>query len=74
MKSVVLLGGNMGKKAKKVAAPIVTLDGALYDVEARFILPMTTEDINRSDRLFFQVEQAHWFYEAIIRLSCDVLL
>ena len=51
----------MGKKDKQKST--YTLDDALFDVEARFLLPMSLDDIERSDRLFFQIEQAHWFYE-----------
>lgn len=54
----------MGKKDKQKST--YTLDDALFDVEARFLLPMSLDDIERSDRLFFQIEQAHWFYEDFI--------
>ena len=43
------------------AAP--TLDAALDTVEARFLNNLPESELNTADRLFFQIEQAHWFYE-----------
>ncbi|CAM9973852.1 unnamed protein product [Heterosigma akashiwo] len=40
-----------------------SLDQALSDVETRFILNLPEAELSSSDRLFFQIEQAHWFYE-----------
>mmetsp|Transcript_24737 Transcript_24737/g.32303 ORF Transcript_24737/g.32303 Transcript_24737/m.32303 type:complete len:420 (-) Transcript_24737:475-1734(-) len=40
-----------------------SLDQALVDVETRFILNLPDAELSSSDRLFFQIEQAHWFYE-----------
>ena len=42
-----------------------SLEEALSDVEARFILNLPDTELNQTDRLFFQIEQAHWFYEGI---------
>ena len=42
---------------------VLTLEDALADVEARFLYNLPDEELRRSDRLFFQIEQAHWFYE-----------
>ena len=44
----------------------LTLDEALDDVEARFLYNLPQLELRRSDRLFFQIEQAHWFYEDFI--------
>ncbi len=41
---------------------------ALEDVHTRFILNLPEEELTSSDRLFFQIEQAWWFYEDFI---CD---
>jgi hypothetical protein len=41
---------------------------ALEDVHTRFILNLPEEELASSDRLFFQIEQAWWFYEDFI---CD---
>jgi len=41
---------------------------AMEEVHTRFILNLPTEELESSNRLFFQIEQAWWFYEDII---CD---
>lgn len=41
---------------------------ALEDVHTRFILNLPAEELATSDRIFFQIEQAWWFYEDFI---CD---
>ena len=41
---------------------------ALEDVHTRFILNLPPEELASSDRVFFQIEQAWWFYEDFI---CD---
>ena len=41
----------------------VTLDSALEDVEARFLFNLPESELSQPDRLFFQIEQAWWFYE-----------
>ena len=38
------------------------LDDALDDVHTRFILNLPPAELLLADRLFFQLEQAHWFY------------
>lgn len=40
-----------------------TLDEALNDVEARFLFNLPESELAQADRLFFQIEQAFWFYE-----------
>lgn len=44
----------------------ITLDKALSDVEIRFLLNLPDSELQQADRLFFQIEQAHWFYEDFI--------
>ena len=36
---------------------------ALDDVASRFLLNLPESEASRVDRLFFQLQQAHWFYE-----------
>ena len=48
----------MSKDFKKNAS----LYSALDDVHTRFILNIPSKELASSTRLFFQLEQAHWFY------------
>ncbi len=41
----------------------LTLESCLEDVETRFLYNLPEEELSRSERLFFQIEQAWWFYE-----------
>lgn len=41
----------------------ITLNEALEDVEVRFLYNLPPSELEQVDRLFFQIEQAHWFYE-----------
>lgn len=41
---------------------------ALDEVHTRFLLNLPPEELSTSDRIFFQLEQAWWFYEDMI---CD---
>jgi len=41
---------------------------ALDDVHTRFILNLPAEELASSDRIFFQLEQAYWFYDDFL---CD---
>ena len=43
--------------------PVITLDAALQDVEVRFLMNLPESELIQIDRLFFQIEQAWWFYE-----------
>jgi mRNA-decapping enzyme subunit 2 len=43
------------------------LEVALDDVQTRFLYNLPTEELATSDRIFFQIEQAWWFYEDILR-------
>mmetsp|Transcript_32187 Transcript_32187/g.63865 ORF Transcript_32187/g.63865 Transcript_32187/m.63865 type:complete len:533 (+) Transcript_32187:46-1644(+) len=40
-----------------------TLEQALDDVEARFLYNLPRNELEQTERLFFQIEQAYWFYE-----------
>ncbi|KAI0309169.1 Dcp2, box A domain-containing protein [Amylostereum chailletii] len=44
-------------------------DDALDDVSSRFILNLPDEELDSLERICFQVEQAHWFYEDFVRES-----
>jgi ADP-ribose pyrophosphatase YjhB (NUDIX family) len=41
----------------------INLEGAMVDVASRFLLNLPLEELKNSDRVFFQLEQAYWFYE-----------
>ncbi|GBG29035.1 mRNA decapping complex subunit 2 [Hondaea fermentalgiana] len=40
-----------------------SLDEAFEALEFRFLLNLPEQELETADRLFFQIEQAHWFYE-----------
>jgi len=42
--------------------PTITLHQALEDVEVRFLYNLPESELCKIDRLFFQIEQAWWFY------------
>ncbi|KAJ6604641.1 Dcp2, box A domain-containing protein, partial [Mycena vulgaris] len=44
-----------------------THDEVLEDLSSRFILNLPDEELASLERICFQVEQAHWFYEDFIR-------
>lgn len=39
------------------------LNEAVADLETRFLLNLDEDELKFSDRLFFQLEQAWWYYE-----------
>ena len=41
----------------------LSVASAFEDLETRFILNLPDEELENSARLFFQLEQAWWFYE-----------
>jgi mRNA-decapping enzyme subunit 2 len=43
------------------------LSMALLDVEARFLYTLPRDELRSADRLFFQIEEAHWFYSDFLR-------
>ncbi|KAF8707905.1 DCP2 protein, partial [Rhizoctonia solani] len=44
-----------------------TIDDVWEDLSSRFILNVPDEELETVERICFQVEQAHWFYEDFIR-------
>ena len=46
-----------------------TIEDALCDVETRFLNNLPESELEQVDRLFFNIEQAHWFYEDHIVLA-----
>ncbi|KAI5807007.1 hypothetical protein EDC01DRAFT_10082 [Geopyxis carbonaria] len=52
--------------AKKLYANL-GLDKILDDICVRFILHLPTEELRSVERLCFQVEEAHWYYEDFVR-------
>ena len=49
--------------APKQKQHVPRLVDVLCDLELRFILNLPEEEFQSADRLFFQLERAHWFYE-----------
>lgn len=47
---------------------------ALDDVHTRFILNLPPEELSSTDRIFFQLEQAWWFYDDFICDHSDIPL
>ncbi|KWU42467.1 DCP2-domain-containing protein, partial [Rhodotorula sp. JG-1b] len=45
----------------------LTLAGVLDDLAARFIVNLPPDELESMDRVCFQIEQAHWYYEDFIR-------
>lgn len=56
-------GGNGSGSPGSAGSSKMTLEAALLEVEARFLLNLPEEELSTVDRLFFQMEQAHWYYE-----------
>jgi mRNA-decapping enzyme subunit 2 len=46
-----------------MSAAVTAFVDAFDDVHTRFILNVPTSELTSSDRIFFQIEQAHWYYE-----------
>lgn len=40
-----------------------TLEDALGDIETRFLYNLPESELNSPERLFYQIEQAYWYYE-----------
>ncbi|KAF9924467.1 mRNA-decapping enzyme subunit 2 [Linnemannia zychae] len=45
----------------------VTFENVLDDLSSRFIINVPDEELASVERICFQIEQAHWFYEDFIR-------
>lgn len=43
--------------------PPKSLEAALDDVEARFLYNLPESELSSPERLFYQIEQAYWYYE-----------
>ncbi|GJQ14073.1 hypothetical protein GpartN1_g5864.t1 [Galdieria partita] len=43
------------------------LSSVLIDLSSRFLLTLSQEDFENFERLFFAVEEAHWFYDDFFR-------
>ncbi|KAN0100609.1 Dcp2, box A domain containing protein [Tylopilus felleus] len=46
---------------------LATHDEVLDDLSSRFLLNLPDEELSSLERICFQVEQAHWFYEDFVR-------
>jgi mRNA-decapping enzyme subunit 2 len=46
-----------------MSQPEPTLEQVFDDIEARFLYNLPSNELEQPERLFFQIEQAHWFYE-----------
>lgn len=55
-------------KASQETRVNAAYEDALDDVHTRFVLNLPDEELETSDRIFFQLEQAFWFYDDFI---CD---
>ncbi|GAA5870946.1 hypothetical protein JCM8547_000038 [Rhodosporidiobolus lusitaniae] len=49
----------------------LSLPLVLEDLSARFIVNLPEEELESMDRVCFQIEQAHWYYEDFIRPSAS---
>ncbi|KAJ3129630.1 mRNA-decapping enzyme subunit 2 [Nowakowskiella sp. JEL0407] len=47
--------------------PAQTLEEVLEDLQSRFIINVPEEELSSVERICFQIEQAHWFYEDFAR-------
>ncbi|KAI7832288.1 Dcp2, box A domain-containing protein [Gamsiella multidivaricata] len=45
----------------------VTFDEVLDDLSSRFIINVPDEELASVERICFQIEQAHWYYEDFVR-------
>ncbi|SPO22744.1 related to decapping enzyme [Ustilago trichophora] len=75
-----ITGGDRGFKGAPVEAststlerePLATYKGltfaeTLEDLSSRFIVNLPSDELSSIERICFQVEQAHWFYEDFLR-------
>ncbi|KAG0708867.1 DCP2-domain-containing protein [Suillus ampliporus] len=53
--------------AERFSYKHATHEEVLEDLSSRFLLNLPEEEISSLERICFQVEQAHWFYEDFIR-------
>ncbi|KAJ3080687.1 mRNA-decapping enzyme subunit 2 [Quaeritorhiza haematococci] len=52
---------------------IMTLEEVLDDLQSRFIINIPEEELSSIERICFQIEQAHWFYEDFVRERAPIL-
>jgi mRNA-decapping enzyme subunit 2 len=64
--SYIYTGGAQPKHPINNSASAMNLEEALDKVEARFIYNLPESELSHGERLFFQIEQAHWFYEDLL--------
>jgi hypothetical protein len=55
-----------GKKREKIII-IIKIRKLTVPTNSRFIINVPTAELSSVERICFQVEQAHWFYEDFIR-------
>lgn len=53
--------------AERFSYKLATHEEVLEDLSSRFLLNLPEEELSSLERICFQVEQAHWFYEDFIR-------
>ncbi|KAF8324150.1 DCP2-domain-containing protein [Cantharellus anzutake] len=54
-------------RAKHFSFKNISIEDVLEDLSSRFILNLPEEELVSVERICFQVEQAHWYYEDYIR-------
>lgn len=47
----------------------MTLQNVMDDLNMRFIINCPQEELSQLERVFFQIEQAHWFYDDFFRAT-----
>jgi hypothetical protein len=52
-----------GSGSRGAEEDTLSFDEALEKIETRFIYNLPETELSHIERLFFQIEQAHWFYE-----------
>ena len=57
------VGNGVWEDVPGTVTPQNSLEVALEDVATRFLTHLPATELRTADRLFFQIEQAHWFYE-----------
>ncbi|RKO95685.1 hypothetical protein CAUPRSCDRAFT_8947, partial [Caulochytrium protostelioides] len=45
----------------------LTFPEVLQDLQCRFLINIPDEELMSPERIFFQIEQAHWYYEDFVR-------
>ncbi|KAF9270207.1 DCP2-domain-containing protein [Marasmius fiardii PR-910] len=59
--------GRADSPHERFALTYATHEDVLEDLSSRFILNLPEEELASLERICFQVEQAHWFYEDFVR-------